>query len=248
VAEPLTRQFRCVLYDQRGTGVSRLERLDETTLHIQRFLDDIEALRDHLGQPKLGLVGHSWGAELALLYAITYPERVDRMALIGMGPFTDELAAVARANTIQSMTLAEREEYHALAAEREVAARSRDWDRFRDLQIRMGALRLRSWFYSPEIAGRFFEEYRSTYAYNPQIAPYLLPTAKALKKWEHLERITAPVLILYGYQDFEPITQAYLLQAHLPQARICLLNECGHVPWWEQPEAFYQALTAFLKE
>jgi pimeloyl-ACP methyl ester carboxylesterase len=61
-----------------------------------------------------------------------------------------------------------------------------------------------------------------------------------------LGRITAPVLIVYGYQDFEPITQAYLLREQLPHAQLCLLNECGHLPWLEQPELFYTALTEFL--
>jgi proline iminopeptidase len=248
VAEPLIGQFRCVLCDQRGTGRSQIERYDETTLHIDRFLADLDALRIHLDQPRLALVGHSWGALLALFYGMTYPQRVERLALIGMGPFMQELSAVARANTLQSMTVAERGEFARLAAEREVAARAHDWERFAAAHIRMAALRLRSHFYSPEIAARFYEDYRATYGYNPQIAPHVLPTTEPLRQWDQLERISAPVLILYGYQDFEPITQAYLMQARMPQARIVLLNECGHCPWWEQPDAFYQALTTFLLE
>jgi proline iminopeptidase len=72
-AEPLTRQFRCILYDQRGSGQSHLTELHEETLHITRFFDDLEALRLHLAQPRLRLVGHSWGATLALLYGISFP-------------------------------------------------------------------------------------------------------------------------------------------------------------------------------
>src|SRR5438067_2807308 len=60
LAEPLTNDFHCVLYDQRGSGRSVLDRLDETTLHINRFFEDIEALRTHLGQARLTLMGHSW--------------------------------------------------------------------------------------------------------------------------------------------------------------------------------------------
>src|SRR5436305_7790364 len=48
LAEPLSRQFRCILYDQRGSGHSQLRELDEETLHITRFFDDLEALRLHL--------------------------------------------------------------------------------------------------------------------------------------------------------------------------------------------------------
>ena len=56
----------------------------------------------------------------------------------------------------------------------------------------------------------------------------------------------APTLVLYGYQDFEPITQAYLLRERLPQAELVFLNECGHVPWFEQPGEFYRVLGVFL--
>ena len=58
---------------------------------------------------------------------------------------------------------------------------------------------------------------------------------------------TCTKLILYGYQDFEPITQACLLTASLPQAQVSFLNECGHVPWLEQPERCIQALETFLR-
>jgi hypothetical protein len=38
----------------------------------------------------------------------------------------------------------------------------------------------------------------------------------------------ALVLVQHGYQDYEPITQAYRLAALLPRAEVCLINECGH--------------------
>ncbi len=62
-----------------------------------------------------------------------------------------------------------------------------------------------------------------------------------------LGRLTAPLLVIYGYQDFEPITQAFTLREHLPQTRIVLRDECAHVPWLEQPDGFYRELVAFLE-
>ncbi len=79
--------------------------------------------------------------------------------------------------------------------------------------------------------------------------PYLLPSVRQVQDemWERLSQVTTPVLILYGYQDFEPITQACLLTATMPQAQVSFLNECGHVPWLEQPERCIQALETFLR-
>jgi pimeloyl-ACP methyl ester carboxylesterase len=108
---------------------------------------------------------------------------------------------------------------------------------------------VRSWFYSPEAAEQFRTQYRAMYSHNPLVATYLLPSVRPMQDqvWERLSQVTAPVLILYGYQDFEPITQACLLTASLPQAQVSFLNECGHVPWLEQPERCTQALETFLR-
>lgn len=65
--------------------------------------------------------------------------------------------------------------------------------------------------------------------------------------WEGIGAWDAPTLVLYGYQDFEPITQAYMLKEWIPQARLAFLNECGHYPRLEQPEAFYAEVGAFLQ-
>jgi proline iminopeptidase len=108
VAAPFTARLRCVLYDQRGCGGSRLERLDAATLDVARFVADLEALRDALGEERLRLVGHSWGATLALLYAAAHPECTERVALVGMGPTDDEMDAVAAANLLKPLSAAER--------------------------------------------------------------------------------------------------------------------------------------------
>lgn len=75
--------YRIVLFDQRGSGQSTphaaLE--DNTT---QNLVEDIEAIRQHLGIERWVLFGGSWGSTLALVYAETYPERVYAMVLRGI--------------------------------------------------------------------------------------------------------------------------------------------------------------------
>ncbi|HXV97220.1 MAG TPA: alpha/beta hydrolase [Anaerolineae bacterium] len=58
-------------------------------------------LRSELQAERSTLVGHSWGAMLALLYGTTYPEQVERLLLIGLGPLSDEMDRVARANLMK---------------------------------------------------------------------------------------------------------------------------------------------------
>jgi proline iminopeptidase len=109
-------------------------------------------------------------------------------------------------------------------------------------------LYVRSWFYSREAAAAFAEQFKANYSHNPRVGEYVLPSVDFAQLWARLGNISVPLLVLYGYQDFEPVVQAYLLKERLPSTRVRLLNECGHVPWLEQPEAFYRELLDFLSE
>lgn len=75
----LTRQ-KVVFFDQRGAGRSspRGGLHANTTAHL---IADMEALRQHLGIDRWLVVGGSWGATLALAYAVTWPGRVSGLVL-----------------------------------------------------------------------------------------------------------------------------------------------------------------------
>lgn len=76
-------KYRIILFDQRGAGRStphaELER--NTTAHL---IDDIEAIRKHLGIDQWVLFGGSWGSTLSLAYAQAHPERVLGLILRGI--------------------------------------------------------------------------------------------------------------------------------------------------------------------
>ena len=76
-------RFRCVLFDQRGSGQSRpFASIESNT--TDALIGDIEALRHHLGVDKFILFGGSWGSTLALAFAIAYPEHVESLILRGI--------------------------------------------------------------------------------------------------------------------------------------------------------------------
>jgi pimeloyl-ACP methyl ester carboxylesterase len=74
-----------VLLDLRGTGESAIP-ADPTSYRCDRQVDDVEALRVHLGLDRIDLLGHSAGATLALLYAARHPNRIGRLALLNPSP------------------------------------------------------------------------------------------------------------------------------------------------------------------
>ena len=75
--------FRVILFDQRGCGRSRPHAsvASNTTWHL---ISDIEVIRTTLGLEKVIAFGGSWGATLALAYAITHPTRVSQLVLRGV--------------------------------------------------------------------------------------------------------------------------------------------------------------------
>ncbi|HET7814994.1 MAG TPA: prolyl aminopeptidase [Candidatus Baltobacteraceae bacterium] len=78
------RKHRAVLFDQRGCGRSRPllnERSQLTSNTTHHLIDDIEALREHLGIERWAVLGLSWGSTLALAYAQAHPARVTAIVL-----------------------------------------------------------------------------------------------------------------------------------------------------------------------
>jgi proline iminopeptidase len=84
---PLAARHTLVFYDQRGTGRSSLVS-DSVALDAQRFVDDLEALRRHFGLERVSLLGHSWGAAIVALYAMRFPERLERFVILDGVPTT----------------------------------------------------------------------------------------------------------------------------------------------------------------
>jgi len=76
----MERELRMIYFDQRGSGGS--QRPASGDYALSTLIEDIEALRRALGVPKLALIGHSFGAVLALEYAAKYPDSVSHLIIV----------------------------------------------------------------------------------------------------------------------------------------------------------------------
>ncbi len=228
-------RFLCLLLEQRGTGRSKLATYSENTINFQSYLDDLEALRKHLNQPKLLLVGHSWGGMLALSYAGTYPDRVRAVISIDAGPIAEEHAIAEEANALRRLD-------------------RREQDRLMELDKRKAA----------DPVGTFAEMQRATlgaYFYDARkassAATWLTgdsnlevmrlgyePAFGSLNTFirARLHSIRAPVLLVHGRQD--AVAEGGVVEAHqlIKSSRLVFIDKCGHVPWIEQPEALWKAV------
>jgi proline iminopeptidase len=80
VGTQLERHVQMIYLDERGCG--RSERPSDHNYAMPTLLDDIEALRRHLGVPQLSLMGHSFGGTIALEYAARHPGQVSKLIIL----------------------------------------------------------------------------------------------------------------------------------------------------------------------
>ncbi len=80
--ERLASFARVILFDKRGTGMSDRVPPDQLP-SLEVRMDDLRAVMDEVGSEKATLLGHSEGGAMSVLFSATFPERVERLILVG---------------------------------------------------------------------------------------------------------------------------------------------------------------------
>ncbi|PUB26287.1 proline iminopeptidase [Promicromonospora sp. AC04] len=222
-------------YDQRDCGRSLpADGPERAGQSMARSVQDLEELRAHWGADRLALVGHSFGATLALAYAGTHPGRaavVVYLGGVGIGDWrTPNRAALAR---IQAPYAARLDE---------LSAKDRTWDE----EVEWRRLTWASDYADPaaglELA-RPMAETRLPISWSVNATlrfsdDDVLPWARA---------VTCPVALVHGAADPRPAANVVALAAHLPRARVRIIAGAGHLPWVERPAETGAALREVLR-
>jgi 3-oxoadipate enol-lactonase len=218
--------YRVIRYDVRGHGRSAAPPSGYTwenyTLDLRDLLDSLKV------EAPAHIVGLSMGGGIALQFALDFPERVSSLVLVDSAlPGFDYSPEFAGA--IEELVAAVR-------AEGSHAAFERLWlthplfDGARRFPERFELLRTMLLTYT---AADYLDE-----------TPYTPPDRQAV---DRLAEVRAPTLVLVGeldIPDFQIIAE--ILAANIAGARLHVIADSGHIPPLEQPEAFNQALLAFL--
>ncbi|WP_055526118.1 alpha/beta fold hydrolase [Streptomyces graminilatus] len=245
VAELVGDLASVVRWDQRGCGRSDPSDGPWTS---ERAVADLDAVRGHFGLDRMVLLGHSWGAQLALNYALAHPERVSALLYVsgtGIGPDTDWHDAFQRnfhARLAESPELVAR--WHELgdrqasglseAEERERAvlrwsAEFTERERALDHARRMAE----PWFGVNSASNQAFNAERKRTWGTPAL-------------YDRCRALDVPVVIVDGPADIRPRTAVDSLERALPSVRRVILPEAGHLPWVEDPTGFRQAVASVL--
>jgi proline iminopeptidase len=223
-----------VMYDQRGTGRSgELKAGQSCTLADQ--VADLEALRAKLGAEHIDLLGHSWGGYLAMAYAARHPEHVAHIVLCD--------SAAPKWSDTEFML----KSFFPEATER------RDQDDFLDA---IG---------DATASGASVKEYLGMLFVSPHKRDEFLATAKLVRfnravnealnadlgrvdMGPMLARLKMPVLVLTGRFDANvaPST-AWRIHKAIAGSRFEVFEQSGHLPFFEEPDAFERSVDRFLQ-
>lgn len=228
LAALLDDTFTVVRFEQRGCGRSGAHGGPFT---IAQAVDDLDQIRAALGFDRWAVLGHSWGAELALRYAARHQDQTVAVAYVGGVGAGNGFRAAYRAELDRRLG-PDRERVAELSA---ISAADRTIAQERELCV----LQWRADF-SPSTDG-----VRRTQAmWETRPVGAVVNGLANRQLWGDREtedlllvaaRVTCPVTVISGADDPRPWTATDPLMAVLPHATRVVLEGAGHAPWAERP-------------
>jgi proline-specific peptidase len=237
----LGKERPVVFYDQLGCGKS--DRPEDPSLWVmERFIEELEIVRESLGLEETILLGHSFGAALAVEYLLQKPDGVKKLVL--MGPLISAkmwLEDTARLKSELPPDVLATIEKHERAG-------TTDSDDFReaalvyyDKHVCRVDPKPASYIESIEGFGRD--------VFNYMWGPNEFTCLGSLSQFERLERlheIDVPTLFLCGRYDEATPESVELFHKRMPGSQMHVFEHASHNPQLEQPEEFLQVMREFL--
>lgn len=227
-----------LFYDQRGGGRSRHDD-DRATIGWQEQVEDVGRVITEFGLGNAVIAGYSWGGVLALLYALE--------ARSGAHPVPSKLILIDPAPLSRQY----RDSFEAEFAARQASPQIRQ---LRD-ELAASGLResdpdaYRQRLFELSVAGYFADPARAR-----DLTPFRVTGRVQQSIWgslgeydlvPRLSEVQLPTVVVHGRQDPIPLASSEA-GARALDAELIVLDDCGHVPYVEQPVALFAALAPFL--
>jgi proline-specific peptidase len=235
----LADRFTLVFYDHRCNGPSEGAPVSSMTWH--NLTADADALRQKLGFDKWAVLGHSFGGQVALEYALRYPGSLSHLVLLDTGGdsrWAQQNAAdllARRGYSPRTVKLVRRFFNGQIAPNEMVPA-----------LMRFGS----AYYHHPSILLLAHEMIQGGWRTKMRPEALIVAGRHLLKGWTVMDRlgeITVPTLVMAGRDDFLfPPEHQLELAAGIPDARLRIIERAGHSAHLEQPAEVMEAVRDFI--
>lgn len=225
--------FRVIAIDLLGFGYSEKPRWFDYSITSQARM--IARFMDRIGLGKAALVGSSYGGAVAATLALDYPERVEKLALVG-AVCNDRVKnhPILRLASIPGIGEA-------------IAPFLADTRAFHRHRMRLTLAKENRHLITEERVESVARPLSAADAHHSLLA--------TTRNW-HADRITHdahlinhPTLLLWGENDSViPVRDAYTLHDEILHSRLVIFKKCGHVPMEEKTELFADIVTEFVRD
>jgi proline-specific peptidase len=240
----LWEKYTLVLLNPRGTGGSDRPP-DSRAYQTDDYVDDVEALREHLGLERMLLLGHSHGGMVAQAYAARFPGRVRKLVLAStLARFGPAQEGAMRAGMEQRSN----EPWYpdaAAALEEEQAAQYETDEQISALAFREFPLYFAR--YGPVEAG-YLDSLKTETVNGDALRLFNTEIFTTFDLRSVHEHISAPTLVITGGEDFicGPACGDEIASG-IKGAHKVIVGDAGHFLFVEQPEAFHSEVSDFLE-
>ncbi|UBV44213.1 alpha/beta hydrolase (plasmid) [Deinococcus taeanensis] len=239
--QPLERDFTVISLHPRGSGRSASP-TDANDINVGRFVDDLEALRQHLQLGQMALFGHSHGGYIALNYALRYPQHLSHLVVV------DAQLGVKEPGEDLQRTLPVLAQDPRRAEAVQAFSEPPNLKTDEDMSVFLARI-APLYFRDPQGEGvalfRAFVRSNRVSLATDQAAG--ASDGRFLVR-DRLKAITTPTLVLVGRHDFicSPV-QAEVIHHGIPGSQLAVFEDSGHLPWIDEPAACFVTMTHFLK-
>lgn len=256
LADSLKHWYTCIIVHQRGSGQSRNIPINEHTISISRYTNDLERLRQHRGDKQIALLGVSWGGLLAMNYTAQYSKFVSHIILVCSAPPSYKLWNVlydnqfARRSAVELDSLNGLQQIFSVKTEHELDSLKRADPLNKEVLAykEFILIHVRAMYHDrSKISRKMYEElfYEFNFQPIPIIDKEVLETKFDIT--DKLKKLKTPALIVYGRQDDQGESTFYMQQECFRNNEMHVIEQCGHEIMEEQPEAFYRILLGYVK-
>ena len=237
--DPLTDNFRLLLVDQRANG--RSEKAPEETWTIERMAQDVIMLARALGLDRYAVLGHSYGAFVALQNAVDYPGMATQTIVSGGIPSMKYLEVVeSNLNSFEPVELRDQvidswARESSVETQEEFAQLMADQFPFHFADPR-----------DPKIAD-YLERTKDT-VYAPDVLRVFAASGYGgIEVADRLAEITQPVLVTTGRHDRTcTVEAAEAIADGISDAELVIFEKSGHMTFVEEQDRYLEVVRTFL--